>query len=473
MIASLHSSLRFARALKSQPFLLIWLGQMISNLGDGIFYVALAWQVLVLTGSGTAMGVVLLAGMVPRLIFTLAGGVAADRLPRRLILLWSDGSRGAVVLVTAVLSMTGHLQMWYLIIQALIFGIVDGFFTPTINAITPDIVEKDDLSSANALTSINQTIAQLFGPVVGASLVVLASPAGAFFADAASFFISVAFLVAVRIPARAPQTNAEQPASSSTSDTPELFAENVITNPGLPLEIAGERSSVSMLEETGTESISIRAEPGNQKRRSIRDFLADVAEGLDYVKSSRWIWITILVVSLGNIGFTTPIVAMPKLVHDVYGQGPWLYGLMGALSAVGGLIAMVAVGQATRWKRRGLLAYLSLLVTNIGIIILGLPFPRSAAPIIGPSASALLGFGLAFFNTIFFTVLQERVPSDKLGRVMSIDILGSFAMIPIADILCGVATDHIGPALVFLLSGLLNLVLFIVPLGVREIRELE
>lgn len=208
-------------------------------------------------------------------------------------------------------------------------------------------------------------------------------------------------------------------------------------------------------------------------RLKVSTILADLGRGMDYVKSSRWIWITILVTSLGNIGFTTPLVAMPKLVHDVYGQGPWLYGLIGALSAVGGLIAMIAVGQATRWKRRGLLAYLSLLVTNIGIIILGLPFPHSAAPIIGPLASTMLGFGLAFFNIIWFTVLQERIPSDKLGRVISINILGSFAMIPLADVLCGVATDHIGPALVFLLSGLLNLALFVVPLGEREIRELE
>lgn len=472
-MASLQTSLRFARALRVRSFLLIWVGQTISNLGDGIFYIALAWQVLVLTGSGTAMGILLLAGMVPRLVFTLVGGVAADRLPKRLILLWSDGSRGVVVLVTAILGLTGHLQLWFLIIQALIFGIVDGFFIPTINAITPDIVEKDDLSSANALTSITQTISQLFGPLAGAFLVALASPTGAFFADAASFFLSAAFLVTIRISARASQGNTEQPVPSSTFSTSELSAENSITNAVLPLEIASEQSSVSMVEEASVKNNTTQAKHSNRQRPAYRRFLVDVAEGLEYVKNSRWIWITLLMVSLGNIGFTTPLVAMPKLVHDVYRQGPWLYGLISALSAIGGLIAMIAVGQATRWKRRGLLAYLSLLITNIGIIILGLPFPRSLAPIIGPFASAMLGFGLSFFNIIWFTILQEKIPSDKLGRVISIGTLGSFAMIPIADILCGVATDHIGPALVFILSGLFNLVLFIIPLGIRDIRELE
>ncbi len=91
MVAFLGKRLKFARALKSRPYAMFWLGQTISNLGDGIFNIALAWQVLLMTQSGTAMGVVLIASMIPRLVFVLIGEVAADRLPRRMIILWSDG----------------------------------------------------------------------------------------------------------------------------------------------------------------------------------------------------------------------------------------------------------------------------------------------------------------------------------------------------------------------------------------------
>jgi len=78
--------IQFMRALRSQPFALLWLGQTISSLGDGAFFMALAWQILLLTRSATAMGIVMTAEMIPRLLFLLLGGVAADRLPKRLFL---------------------------------------------------------------------------------------------------------------------------------------------------------------------------------------------------------------------------------------------------------------------------------------------------------------------------------------------------------------------------------------------------
>ena len=169
----------------------------------------------------------------------------------------------------------------------------------------------------------------------------------------------------------------------------------------------------------------------------------------------------------------TLAVAMPKLVHDVYGQGAWLPGLIEATGAIGSMLALLLIGQATRVKKRGLLAYLSLSLNCIGILIFGLPFPRVAAPVIGPLANILVGFGLAFFNTIWFTVLHETIPSDKLGRVISLDTLGSFGMIPVGELLGGILTDRIGPALVFIVFGLFNLVNVLIPLLVREVRELE
>src|SRR5207302_9733558 len=90
MIATFTKHLRFARALTSRPYALVWIGQSLSGLGDSIFAIALTWQILLMTHSGTAMGLVLVASAIPRLIFLLIGGVTADRLSRRTILLWSD-----------------------------------------------------------------------------------------------------------------------------------------------------------------------------------------------------------------------------------------------------------------------------------------------------------------------------------------------------------------------------------------------
>lgn len=166
MITAITKRLSFARSLKSRPFASVWAGQTISNLGDMIFFTALAWQVLIMTGSATAMGVVLVAASIPRLIFMLIGGVVADRLPRRMIVLWSDGGRGIIILLIAILGWMHLLQFWHLVIQSFIFGFVDGFFNPAILAITPELVEKDDLASANSLNSLGQTVSQLLGPAL-------------------------------------------------------------------------------------------------------------------------------------------------------------------------------------------------------------------------------------------------------------------------------------------------------------------
>jgi MFS family permease len=426
--------MQFARALRSRPYARVWIGQTISNLGDGIFNIALAWQILLMTHSGTAMGIVLIASMIPRLVFVLIGGVAADRLPRRLIILWSDGGRGLIVLFISVMGFMGLLQFWHLVVESLLFGIVDGFFTPAIMAITPDLVEKDDLASANALVSFSGNLAQLLGPMLGAGLIAVFNPMGAFAVNALSFFLSVAFLLSVRIPERHMALSVE--AGESASDG-----------------VQGEQPA---------------------KQRGFRSIMADVLEGLVYVRGSRWLWVTIVNAAIGNIGFmATLAVAMPKLVNDVYGQGAWLLGLISATGAIGSTLALLLIGQATRLKKRGLMAYLSLSLSCIGILLFGLPFPRVAAPIIAPLASILVGFGLTFFNTIWFTVLHETIPSEKLGRVISLDTLGSFAMIPVGEALGGILTDRIGPAMVFIIFGLLNLVNVIIPLLVREVRELE
>src|SRR6266851_2990763 len=96
--------LHFARAFRSRPFTLLWVGQTVSVLGDAVFNVAIAWEVLLLTGSATAMSLILIAQWAPRIVFLLLGGVIADRMSRRLLMLWADAGCGCIVMVVAWLS---------------------------------------------------------------------------------------------------------------------------------------------------------------------------------------------------------------------------------------------------------------------------------------------------------------------------------------------------------------------------------
>ena len=195
MLRAIMRRVYFARALRSRRFALLWSGQTISALGDGAFFTALAWQVLVLTRSGTAMGLALVAETVPIVLFMLIGGVVADRLPRRLTLLWSDGGRAVVTLVVAGLGIAGLLQFWHLLALAFLFGLAEAFFRPAYQSIPPELVPPDDLPSANALSSLSRNVSMLIGPALGATLVGLSSASLAFAFDGLTFIVSAVCLI--------------------------------------------------------------------------------------------------------------------------------------------------------------------------------------------------------------------------------------------------------------------------------------
>lgn len=396
-------------------------------LGDGAFYTAMAWQVLILTGSAQAMSLVIIGENLPNVLFVLLGGVAADRLPRRLILLWSDTARAFAVLIIAILAWIHLLQLWHLIVLALAFGVARGFFSPAFSAIPAQLVEVEALSSANSLNNFSQQAGRLIGPALGAILFALTGSAGVFTFDGLTFVISALCLFALQIPEPSHQINQGGNVKQITGVT----------------------------------------------RQSIKDILSDIHESLSYVVSISWLWISILVLAVGNIGLGGAlIVAEPKLVQTFYKEGVWLLGLLGTTSTLGAIIATVFVGQMRHLHRRGVLIYLSLILAGGGLIMFGLPFPHGFAPLFASTASALVGFGLATLGIIWITLLQENVPNDKLGRVTSVDILGSYCLLPVGIAVVGFLTDRIGPVWIFIAGGILNIVLACIALSVRNIRNI-
>ena len=420
--------LRFARALRSRPFAWLWAGQTISALGDGAYTVALAWAVLDLTGSATDMGIVLVARSVPMLLFVLIGGVAADRLPRRLVMLASDAGRAVAVLAIAALEWLGVLQVWHLVALAFFFGIVSGFFMPAYQSIAPELVEVEALPSANGLNGLSRQVGMLLGPLIGGALVAAVGAQDAFAFDGLSFVVSALCLLAVRMP---PSAQAARP--------------------------QGEAASA-----------------GTSRRRGMRGVVADIHEGLGYILASSWLWVTILVASILNMATSGAlVVALPKLVADVYHAGPALFGAIATLSGFGAIVATLVIGQVHRLHHRGILAYLGTALASVGLIAFGLPLPLVALPLVALGASFLDGFGISVFSVIWDTVLQELVPADKLGRVSSVDLLGSFCLQPVGFLLAGVLADRIGPAWVFVGAGAVSLALNLIGLCVRGIRRLE
>jgi len=415
--------LRFARALRSRPFALLWLGQTISTLGDGAYLTALAWQVLVLTGSGAAMGIVLIATSVPRVLFLLLGGVIADRLPRRLVMLWADAGRAIAVGAIAVLSYTNTLQFWQLIALGLLFGFSQAFFLPAYQSIAPQLVEVEALPSANALNGLTREIGMLAGPALGALLVARFSTASAFAFDALTFLVSALCLLAIRVPLK------------------------------------------PLLAQEGLE-----AEPA--KRRGARGVFADIREGIGYVAASSWLWVTIAIAAFGNALRAPYSVTLPLHVRDFYHSGVGLYGAIFSAFAVGSILATLVVGQLRHIHHRGIVAYSALLVSSVAMMAFALPLPSNLVPVVTLTAGALDGAGIGVFEVIWVTVLQEMVPSAKLGRVSSVDFVGSFLFQPLGLAAIGFLTDAVATPWIFFACGALNLLLTASAFFVRGIREL-
>ncbi len=399
------------RALNHRPFALLWSGQTISRVGDSLYRIALAWWVLEKTGSATAMGTVLIFSSIPMLVFLLVGGVVVDRLPRRRIMLSSDTLLGVSVGAVALLAFSNRLEVWHIYVVSIVAGLAQAFFRPAYTAIVPDIAPREALSSANSLTSLSSEIAGIGGPALGAAIIAAGGTSTAFALDSASFFISAACLAAISLP-------------------------NEIEN-GNP-------------ESTG--------------------LWRDVSEGIGAVRASAWLWITIALAAFANITLGGPFaVAMPFLIknhlHADVGSLGWVYSLF----SLGSVLAAVWLGSKIHLGRRGLFTYCAWLVSGLTLAVMGV-----SPSALGVMAAAFVcGAGLTIGNLIWINTLQELVPANLLGRVSSIDNLGSLVFTPIGYGIAGWATDWIGSAPVFLLGGILTGLITLLGMLHPAIRRLD
>jgi MFS family permease len=413
-----RKSPRLTQALFSRSFALFWLGQSVSTLGDGAFTTALAVAIYQLTGSSLMMGLFLTAQIIPELIFTLLGGVAADRLPRRLVLLCADSGRALAVVSIAALAWLHLLQIWHLFVLAILFGLCRSFFNPAYRAITPNLVDKEHIASANALTALSVQLGSFLGPLLGASFIGLAagSASVAFGFDGLTFLISVCSLLSIR---------------------------------ALPLS------------------------PYEQTKSGTGGVIADVCDGFRTILNSTWLLWSMIAATFAMVAYTGAMaVALPRLVFAVYRGGPWLLAALTTSAGVGAITGTVFAGQV-RLRHRGIIAFLAYVLSGLALMAFSLPVVQSMAVFIALPAAFIVGFGMNVMYIIWSTLLYELVPNEKLGRVTSVDLLGSLGLLPFGYVLAGWLGDRSGPAFVFFIGGLSMVILNCIPLFLRSIRKVE
>ncbi len=414
-------------SLKHRPFLLLWLGQTTSRLGDQVYQIALAWWVLERTHSATAMGLVLIAAFAPTLVFVLVGGVVADRLPRLAIMLASDLLRGVLVAGIAALAFLGALPLGPIIGVSFCFGLVDAFFQPAYAAAIPQVVSRELLPSANGLRVISSRAMAIIGPALGAGLIASGGVPFAFAINGISFFVSAACLIGA-IPLVRRRGDAPAPPAIGLSTPPRSAR--------WPFLLA--------------------------------QFWRDFREGLAAVGAFTWVWLTIVIAGVANLiaeGATS--VALPYYVQHTLGV-PLLYGGLTAASAAGSILGAGWFG-AHRHQHRGRLIYGLFILSMLVLAAIG----RWPVPPIILASMLVYGLCATTLGLAWTTALQEYIPHERLGRVTSIDQLGSYIGIPLSLGLAGVATDRFGPLPVLLWGSVLAAAVVATGLLSRAVRELD
>ena len=373
------------------------------------------------------MGTVLVFSQIPMLIFLLIGGVVVDRLPRLRVMFVSDILSGLVILFVAIFSWFELLQIWHIYIASMVFGFVEAFFFPAYQAVIPQLTPPDVLTSANALNGLSQRLTGIVGPALGAALVAAGGTSLTFGLDALSFFLSALCILPLL------RLNLDQ--NQKPAEIPEA-----VSKPQQPVRV------------------------------TLKQGFTDLLEGFRLVMHIPWIWITILLFGFINIVEAGPrAVALPFLIKNDLGADVELLGLFGSAASLGYVAGMIWLGQYVRLHRRGLLAYFSIVVTGVTMLPFAFKLP---VPILTVSMF-ISGISFAVFALIWTHTLQEMVPGEMLGRVYSIDALGSFVLLPIGFALAGWATELLGAPTVFLIGSISIIVLVLLGLLHPAIRNLD
>jgi MFS family permease len=338
----------------------------------------------------------------------------------------SDILSGLVITFVTVFSWLNLLQVWHIYITSLIFGFVEAFFFPAYQAVIPQITPPDMLTSANSLNGLSQRVTGIVGPALGAALVATGGTSITFGLNALSFFISALFvfpLLKMNI-----GINRQDPNKAAISDESRTFKD------------------------------------------MLKQGLADLREGWDAIISVPWIWITIVIFGFLNIMEAGPrAVAMPFFIKNDLGADVGLLGIFGSSFSIGYVLGMLWLGQYKRLRWRGRVSYIAIAINGVMLLLFGLNFP--IPNLIG--SMFVYGVCMSIFSLIWTNTLQEMVPHELLGRVYSIDALGSWVLLPVGFAIAGWATDLFGAPTVFLIGGLGTIGLTLVGLSHPAIRNLD
>lgn len=398
--------LKILRPLQHRDFSLLWLGLSVSLIGDGIFFVAMPLQVLELSNSTAATATVGFAWTAPQVAFLLVGGILSDRLDRRRILILADAVRVVPMVLLGILSLSGALELWHMYLLVALYGLGDALFGPAFGSIVPDVVPRELLVEANSLDNFTRPFAmRVVGPLLYPIIYTfMGGHGGAFMLNAGTFVFSAIALTMMR----------SRPAAR------------------------GDRVSPSMV--------------------------AEIKEGLAFVRTQRWLWFSLVAMAAGLLCFFGPFQAIVPYVLKNRGGDEEL-SLVMAATGVGAIVGAVLLTQFSLPRRHVTMMYATLSIGVFTLAGFGVFHDLWQTIIVGFLMSGFFTVGTIIWNTLMHT----HVPRQLLGRVSSVDWFVTTSLIPVSQLLASPASRTWGAENTLIGAGLLgSVVLFAFWLKIRD-----
>ena len=383
-------------AFRHGNYRLFFTGQAISLVGTWMQQVAQAWLVLQLTHDPIWLGIVAAAQFLPVMVLGLFAGVAADALPKRRVLLWTQTAMMILAAVLAALVLSGAVQVWMILVLAFLLGIANAVDMPVRQSFAIELVGRDEVGGAVALNSAMFNGARVVGPAA-AGLTIGAFGVGPAFAINALSFIAV--IVGLRL-----------------MDDRELHVPARIARPG-----------------------------------STRDVVRNLKEGLQYVRHTELVLLAVVVVgTVATVGMNFNVL-IPAFAQNDLASGATGFGFLMAASGIGSLLAAMRLvfGGRPRPVRLATGAII------LGAASLALAISRDFPVALG--LMVLVGFGSILMAATGNTSIQLEVPDHLRGRVMSVYTTVFSASVPIGGLAMGAVASGFGAAVAIAIGGALSL----------------
>ncbi|MCK8609017.1 MFS transporter [Agromyces sp. C10] len=414
------SETRMPRALRpfgSGQYRLLVVALAASLLSAGAWIVAAAWQVIELGGTPIDLSIVAVGASLGLVAAVLVGGVVADRVPQRRILLVVEVVRAAVFAAAGWLAAAGAIEVWHLAVLSFVLGVADGFFYPAYSAWLPALLPAEQLLAANGVEGVLRPVAQnAAGPALASLLIAVQGPWLSFLVVAGLQVVAVAALGLMR-----------------TTAVRREFEEGTPAHPA-------------------------------------RQMFVDLRDGFAYLLRTRWLFATLAFSILLVLVVIGPIeVLIPFAVRGQAGGGAGEFALVLAAFGLGGAVGSLLV-SSFRLPRR----YLTLMIIAWGfgcipLAVIGVT-PWLWVMVV---ATFIVGFLFDAAQVVWGTLLQRRVPPAMLGRVSSLDFFVSLALMPLSMAIAGPVGEWLGLAPAFLIAGLVPPLLAVITLAAARLGEDE